>query len=495
MGTIDRRDFLKGLGAGAAGIYGPGALAGSSRGNAQEAPHIVYILADDLGFGDVGYQNADSKIPTPNIDRLARQGRRFTDAHSSSAVCTPTRYGLLTGRYSWRTRLKKGVLWPPAKPLISRHRMTAASLLKRQGYSTACVGKWHLGIDGGWKDRDWSKPLKGGPVDRGFDYYFGIPASLDIPPYYYIENDRVVEPPTEHIEASHTEGVTKIQGAFWREGGIAPNFRHEEVQPTLIEKSRKFIKRQHKNSPDSPFFLYLPLAAPHTPWLPLDEYRGVSGAGMYGDFVAQVDDGVGRVLSLLESLDIRDDTLVFFSSDNGPVWFRADRQRTGHDATGPLRGMKIDAWEGGHRMPFLARWPGNIPAGCKSDEPVAFTDMLATFASLVGDELEAGQGSDSFDISDILTAPYHAEKLERPTIIQDRAVLHDGWKLIYGNAQGGLSRRYGAEKHPRREGWLYDLDEDLGETNNLYKDRPDVAERLRGLVKKAKKKGHTRPMG
>lgn len=489
---MQRRDFLKRCGAATAAASIPGvfsSMANASGHGGGESPNIVFILADDMGYGDPGCYNPDSQIPTPNIDSLAEDGMRFTNAHATGTWCAPSRYALLTGRFPLRTHIQK----MRRTSALAAARQTIGTLLQQNGYETGCVGKWHLGFKDGWKDRDWEKPLRGGPVDRGFDYYFGLAASLDIPPYYYIENDRPVEPPTERIGASGTEGLTKIQGAFWREGRIAPNFRHKEVLPTLIEKSRSFIKRHEKNNPDSPFFLYLPLTAPHTPWLPLDEYKGASGAGMYGDFAVQVDDGVGRVLSLLDSLGLREDTLVFYSSDNGPVWFEADRQRTGHRCTGPLRGMKGDAWEGGHRMPFLARWPGHIPAGSTSDEPVCFTDMLATFASLVGQDLAADEGVDSFDLSPLMLQGGRSKELSRRTIIEDRAIISDGWKLIYGNAQGGLSRAYGSKKYPRLEGRLYNLDEDIGESNNLYEDRPDLADRLRNLVKKAKKDGRTRP--
>ncbi|MEF8787835.1 MAG: sulfatase-like hydrolase/transferase [Planctomycetota bacterium] len=491
---MNRRDFLKKWGAATAAASMPGLLSSVSQAGTQPSgsgPNIVFILADDMGYGDPGCYNPDSRIPTPNIDSLAETGMQFNNAHAPGTWCAPSRYALLTGRFPLRTHIQK----IRHSSAIAAARETIGTLLQKNGYETGCVGKWHLGIEDGWKDRDWSQPLRDGPVDRGFDYYFGLAASLDIPPYYYIEDDRPVEPPTEHIEANGSEGWTKIQGAFWREGKIAPNFRHDEVLPTLIEKSRSFIKRHQKNDPDSPFFLYLPLTAPHTPWLPDDEYQGASGAEMYGDFTVQVDDGVGRILSLLDALDLRDDTLVFFSSDNGPVWFESDRERTGHHSTGPLRGMKADAWEGGQRMPFLASWPGEIPAGSTTDEPVCFTDMLATFASIVGDDLADSDGNDSFDISPILFDEADKEELSRPIIIEDRAIIEDGWKLIYGKAQGGLSRGYGSRKYPRLDGRLFHLEEDIGEDNNLYEDYPEIVEKLQKSLQQAKKRGRTRPLG
>ena len=462
--------------------------------NADQAsrPNIVLIMADDLGYGDVRCYNAESRIPTPHIDRLAAEGMRFTDAHAPAAVCVPTRYGLLTGRYPMRmTRKRKG-------PLIDKSRMTIGKLLRKNDYATTMVGKWHLGLD----DADYSKPLTGGPVDRGFDSYFGIPKSLDIPPYYYIRDDRAVAAPTDTIERSFSEGWSPIQGVFWRAGGVAPGFKHVEVLPRLTEEAVKFVKSREDEA--KPFFLYFALPAPHTPWLPTKEYRGKSQAGSYGDFTMQVDACVGRVLATLDALKLTENTLVFFTSDNGPVWFAEDVERLGHAATGPLRGMKGDAWEGGHRMPFLARWPARIEAGSLNSEVICHTDMLATFASIVGDELPGDEGVDSYDMLPALTArSVEATKSGKPireatVFLSSRGVLsirQGRWKLITALGSGGFSQ-------PRKEqpsaagpdGQLYDLEHDLGERVNVYQRHPDVVERLSGLLSRYRTSGRSRPL-
>ena len=271
-------------------------------------PNIIYILADDMGYGDVSALNERSKIQTPNIDALAGQGMAFSDAHSGSAVCTPTRYGILTGRYAWRTRLKEGVTWSYDEPLIPRERTTVASLLKRHGYHSACIGKWHLGL--GWeKDSagvaDLTAPVDGGPNANGFDYFFGITASLDIPPYVYIENDRSTTEVIDTIEAM--EGKK-----FWRRGPIGDDFRHEEVLPMLTKKAVGYIRERAVAS--GPFFLYFPLPAPHTPILPTEPFRGESGTNEYGDFVLMVDDVVGQITAALEENGLEDNTLIIFTS-------------------------------------------------------------------------------------------------------------------------------------------------------------------------------------
>jgi arylsulfatase A-like enzyme len=273
---------------------------------ASPKPNIVYILADDLGWGDLGCYNPETKIQMPNANRLASQGVRFTDMHSPSSVCTPTRYGILTGRYCWRTRLKSGVLDGWGSNLIEMGRPTVASMLKSQGYYTGAVGKWHLGFQE-QQPVDYNKKLKPGPRDHGFDYFFGIPASLDFEPYLFVENDQAVEKPT-----AHTEGRNQPRGVFWRKGGIAPHFSMEGCLPTLTDKAVGFIKDRAKK-PDQPFFLYFPLTGPHTPWLPLKQYQGKSGAGIYGDFVMQVDDIVGRVMRTLEEQKLADNTLLIFT--------------------------------------------------------------------------------------------------------------------------------------------------------------------------------------
>jgi arylsulfatase A-like enzyme len=447
-------------------------------------------MADDMGYGDPGCYNPESKIPTPTIDRLAAQGRRFTDAHSPAALCVPTRFGLLTGRFPMRMdRGRNG-------PLLDEGQVTIGSLLGQNGYAAGCVGKWHLGVDVG----DYTGRLGGGPADRGFDSYFGIPASLDIPPYYFIENDRCVDPPTATIDAHYSDDVTRIQGAFWREGGIAPSFRHVDVLPAFRAKAVEFIDRQATDGGDRPFFLYLALSAPHTPWLPTEPYRGRSRAGDYGDFAAQVDEAAAAVLAALERHGLSDDTLVVFTSDNGPVWFEADVARYGHRSVGPLRGMKGDAWEGGHRMPFVVRWPGHVPAGTTCDELICHTDMLATFAAVLGTTLPDDAGADSYDVLPAMLG----EDLDRPireALVHQTSrgvqVIRQGkWKLIPQLGSAGFSEPRSEQPQPGGPtGQLYDLDEDLGETTNVWSEHPEVVKRLAEMLERYRKSDRTAPAG
>ena len=405
--------------------------------SAKGPPNIVIILADDLGYGDLRSYNAGSRIPTPHLDRLAVEGMRFTDAHAPSALCTPTRYGLLTGRYAWRTRLKKGVLNGYSPLLIEPGRLTLASLLKGRGYATAAIGKWHLGL-GAAEPADFSRPLDPGPNQVGFDYFFGIPASLDMPPYVFVENRAATTPPTGSAPAS--EMRRRGGDGFWRAGAIAPGFTHQAVLPAIAEKAESFIGKQ---SAARPFFLYLPLTAPHTPWMPAAEFRGRSGAGYYGDFVAHVDDVAGRVLRALDRAKVRDNTLVVFTSDNGAHWLPSDIEAWGHRANGALRGQKSDIWEGGHRIPFIVRWPGRIRAGGTSQELICLTDVLATVAGIVHAPLPRDAAEDSVNLLPVLLG----RTLRAP--IREAIVHHSGdgtfgirqgtWKLALGLGSHGFS--------------------------------------------------------
>ncbi|MCB1022594.1 MAG: arylsulfatase [Acidobacteria bacterium] len=449
-----------------------------------ETPNIVVILADDLGYGDVSAYNPESKAPTHNIDRLAADGLRFTDAHAPAALCVPTRYGLMTGRYPMRTELP----WRE-HALIDQGRMTLASLLRGAGYQTAMVGKWHLGFEGGNAGPRFTN-MRGGPLDRGFDSYFGLASSLDQPPFYYVRGRDAVEPPTEHVDDSSSPGWSPIQGAFWRAGPIAPHYRHQDVLPKLTEEAEQVIA---KRDPAKPLFLYLAFTAPHTPWLPLDQFKGKGKAGLYGEFLTQVDYSVGRVLDALDKAGMKENTLVVFTSDNGPVWYDSDDERFGHRAAGPLRGMKADSYEGGHRMPFLVRWPGRAPASAVSSQTLCFTDLLATFAELVGAKVPSGSGEDSFSMlaafqggrSDTRTATVYKE---------DGDVIRMGrWKLITHLGSGGFSEPRKQQPQPGGPtGQLYDLEWDLGETRNLWLERPDVVRQLSAELERIKKAGRSR---
>jgi arylsulfatase A-like enzyme len=378
-------------------------------------PNIVYILADDLGYGDPGCYNAASKIPTPHIDRLAKEGVRFTDAHSPSAVCTPTRYALLTGRYAWRTRLQRNVIGPFAPPLIDANRLTVAELLRRHGYATACVGKWHLGW--GWPApvggaRDFTQPVPDGPTTRGFDRYFGTDVP-NYPPYCFLDNDRTVGIPGEAAPVG--------RDSFNIAGPMVPGWKLGDVLPGLEKRAVETVEAFAKGG--KPFFLYLPLTSPHFPVVPTPAVRGRSTAGAYGDFVVQTDNVVGAVLDALQRTGAAANTLVILTSDNGPEITGEvdpgayDRLRQfGHASMGPLRGSKRDAWEGGHRVPFVARWPGQIRAGTTSDETVCHVDLMATAAALLGARLPADAGVDSVNILPALRGEPRREPLREATV-------------------------------------------------------------------------------
>ena len=483
---------------------------------AADHPNIVYILADDLGFGDVSCYHAESRIETPHVDRLAKEGMRFTDAHTPSAVCTPTRYGILTGRYAWRTRLKYRVLDGLDPDLIEAGRLTVPGLLKQHGYDTACVGKWHLGMQ--WTDRsgtpvpylpveekrrprsgnnvDYARPIQGGPTQRGFDWYFGISASLNMSPFCYIENDRPVRLPVLHQPRIQTEFISVDEGVR------SPDFTIYGVMPRLAGEAVGYIEKQAAANSGRPFFLYAPLTSPHLPLVPNVEYRGQSEAGHYGDFVVETDAFVGAVLESLDRTGQAEDTLVVFTSDNGGLYHywepqEADdaqhyrgsvrgryAQQFGHQGNAHLRGTKADIWEGGHCVPFVVRWPGKTPAGAVSHELIELTDLLATSAAIVGAELPPGMGEDSRNALPALLSA----QVDPP--VRDIAVHHSlwgmfairkgPWKMIEGRGSGGFTfpRELDPEKVGGPSGQLYHLDDDPSETKNIWDDHPDVVAEL-----------------
>ncbi len=486
---------------------------------AAEKPNIVLILADDLGYGDLGCYGA-TKIKTPNFDRIAKEGMRFTDAHSPSAVCTPTRYGILTGRYCWRSKLKQGVLNGESPMLIEQRRATIASFLKEQGYITAGIGKWHLGL-GQDKETDYTKRLKPGPLDVGFNSYFGIPASLDMTPYVYVVNDGVEAFPIATSEKSPKPNY--FDGVFWREGAAAPGFKHIEVLPRLTEHAEQFLaeQAQHKNeqaprskpkSPrprregegqgegasapnDSPFFLYLPLTSPHTPWLPTKDYEGstdlAENLNAYGDFVVQTDAVIGRVLDALDKHKFAENTLVIVTSDNGAMWPAKFIEQSGHRANGPWRGQKADIYEGGHRVPFLVRWPEKIKAGTTSDETICLTDIFATLADILGADRPAGAAEDSLSILPALAGDSHDQPLRKFTIHHSMsgafAIRQGPWKAIFHLGSGGFTQP--ANDKPQDggpTGQLYHLGDDPQEQHNRWLDEPEVVARLTKLLNAAK---------
>lgn len=460
---------------------------------AAERPNIVFIMADDLGSGDLGCYNRESKIPTPNMDKLASAGMRFTDAHSGSAVCTPTRYGVLTGRYAWRTKLKSGVLWGYSPALIDTNRMTVASMLKKKGYHTGAVGKWHLGL-GRAKKTDYTNPLQPAPVDYGFDFFFGIPASLDMEPYVYVLNDRAVEHPTKMVKASGHR--RRGGGGFWRGGPIAPGFKHIDVLPVIARQAAGFINKHAQDSPKQPMFLYVPLSAPHTPWLPTDEFRDQSKAGYYGDFTVQVDWTIGQIMATLKANKMVDNTLLFVTSDNGSHWPLGDIKKYDHAANLHYRGQKADIWEGGHRVPFIARWPGQIRAGSVSAQTICLTDLLATAAAVVDTELPPDAAEDSYSILPVLLGKKLAGPIREATVHHSVngtfAIRQRNWKLILGRGSGGFTKpRVIKPKPGEPKGQLYNLEADPSESENVYRDHPEIVDRLTKLLDQYKKSGRS----
>lgn len=469
----------------------------------MDKPNIIYILTDDLGYGDLSCYGAKHFL-TPNIDRLASQGRMYTNAHASSAVCTPSRYGILTGRYCWRGSIKKGVLHGHDAPLIEPGRMTVASYLKMNGYATACIGKWHLGL--GWtktaegQNVDYSKPIQGGPLDVGFDYYFGISASLDMPPYCFIENNRTVGIPSlpKNPEDFSQRG---------RGGCMVPGWKDEEVHPTLMRKALTFIERHAENRSEQPFFLYLPLTGPHTPWLPNPEFQGKSGIGPRGDLILQIDDSVGQLMNLLEEKGIRDGTMIVFTSDNGPDPFRDELTMYGHAPVGPLRGQKADVWEGGHRVPYIASWPERVPQGTISSELLCLTDLLSTIAAMVQSKLPDDAGEDSINmLPDLLGQPLD-RPLRESVILQSYegmlALRKGDWKYIRGAGGGGfdLSDRkvigipHSLDREVKPEDsreQLYYLGEDIGERDNVCEAHSERLAILSGELDQLIESGRTR---
>lgn len=445
--------------------------------HAKDAPNIVLIMVDDMGYGDPQCYNPDSKIKTPYIDSLARDGMRFTDAHAPGPLCHMSRYGLLTGRFPFRTDVGR---WPK-HALIAPNQVTIASLLKQAGYQTAMVGKWHLGFE----ESGYENPLPGGPVDHGFDSFFGIRASTDIPPYFYIRGNSAVAPPTEKIEANSTPGWSPIQGEFWRAGGIAPDLALKDVLPRFTEEAIGVIQQHARAESKQPLFMYLAYPAPHTPWLPDEKFRGRSRAGLYGDFAEMVDHMIGRVLSTIDQSEMKDDTLVIFTSDNGPVWYEEDVKKFGHDSSGGLRGMKADAWECGHRMPFIARWPGRIAKGTTTNQLISFTDVLATFSEITDVELPADAGPDSESFLGTLlgTKSPGREWLVLKSGGGAMTVRKGSWKLITSLGSGGFSKPKRVKPEPGQpKGQLYDLASDKGETKNLYLQHSRVVEDLTSIL-------------
>ncbi|MCM4153135.1 hypothetical protein DHD05_16210 [Arenibacter sp. N53] len=482
--------------------------------NSSKKPNIIVILADDLGYGDTEVYNDQSKIPTPNINALAVNGIRFTDAHTPSSVCTPTRYGLLTGRYAWRTELKKSVLWAWDRPLIENDRETMPKMLKKNGYQTACIGKWHLGWrwpsknegyvndtmaigDYGlkgrndlWKDIDFAQPLGGGPLEAGFDYYFGDDVP-NFPPYTFFENNSLMAIPD----------IIKPDTVYGGPGPMAKGWDLTQVMPRITKKSVEYIESQGEN--DQPFFLYFALTAPHTPIAPTAQFIGKSKAGRYGDFVYEVDWAVGQIVDALKRSGQLDNTILVFTSDNGSP--QRDGTNMGgtvgsvkkydHDPSRPFRGLKSDIWEGGHRVPFIVSWPKQIGKGKVTDQLLGLTDLMATFASIVGNSEKDKHYEDSMDFGKVLLG--NSLEPVRKDIVHHSingmfSIRKGAWKLILGQGSGGWSKT--PENEDSNEsplGQLYNIKEDQEEKINLYEQYPEIVIELTSRLNLYKEQGYS----
>lgn len=482
-------------------------------------PNIVVILADDLGYGDVQCYNEISKIPTPNLNRLARQGTRFLDAHSPSTVCTPTRYSLLTGRMAFRTGMR-GVFSGVGGPcMIEASRLTLPGMLKQKGYTTACFGKWHVGMTffdkagnpinkSGFepvKRIDYTRRIPDAPIHRGFDHFFGTvccPTTDWL--YAYVDGDRIPNPPTRVLD--RTPLPKHPYSRDNRPGLIADDFDLEKVDLVFLEKSKAFLRDHVAKHPDQPFFLFHSMQAVHLPSFPADQFKGKSGAGPHGDFILEMDHVVGELMRTLKELDVADDTLIIFTSDNGPETTSVINMRKdhGHDGARPWRGVKRDNWEGGHRVPFIACWPGKIPANQTSSQTICLTDLMATFAEIIGYSLPDDAAEDSFNLLPALLDP----DLEKPireytlhqTISLALAIRKGHWKLLNHKGSGGNRYDRGpmkafaiADTDPAAPGQLYDLSADPGETTNVWSKYPDVVTELTTQLKMFQQSGRSAP--
>ncbi|NNE01317.1 MAG: arylsulfatase [Pirellulaceae bacterium] len=471
---------------------------------AADKPNVIVIYTDDQGFGDASCLNADSKFQTPNLDRLAREGISMTDAHCSDTVCTPSRYGLLTGRYSWRTHLKSGVFGAEKECLIINGRMTLASLLRDQGYHTAMIGKWHLGMDfpGDRQSRDWSQPVRDMPLDKGFDYFWGIPASMNYGVLAWFDGRYAAVPPTQYTQKKPNKialsdyrimppyesklekpGTTNNLGVVKGKLEVAPDFVDAECLTRFTDKAMEWMVEKSEDARNGkPFFVYLPYTSPHKPVIPIEKFRGKSEAGAYGDFMIETDWHVGRILDLLDREKLADNTLVIFTSDNGPETTWKERvKKFGHHSNGIYREGKRSIYEGGHRVPFFARWPAKIKAGSVCDKPICQTDVLATLAEIVDVKMPDHAGEDSVSFYDSLVNPEVSER-QLPIIHHSSgggfAIRQGQWKLVMAHGN-------------RQKMELYDVVADPSEEVNVLADHPQVAKSLTLRISEIVRNGRT----
>jgi len=483
-----------------------GALLGPTAAAEPAKPNILILYADDLGFGDLRCYNPDSKIPTPNLDRLAATGARFTDGHSSSGICTPSRYALLTGRHHWRDF--HGIVGPFGGSVFKPERTTLPEMLKSKGYHTACIGKWHLGWD--WNairrkrgnspdDFDWSQKIPGGPIAHGFDHYFGDTV-INFPPYAWIEDDKLTQAPDTMMD---TKSWPKIKEGGWecRPGPMVTGWNPYDVLPTLGDKAVEYIA-SHKGKAE-PFFLYFAFPSPHAPIIPNDEFGGKSEAGPYGDFVVESDHIAGRILNALDEAGMTGNTIVVFSADNGPEIYAYRRDaRFGRWSSHPLRGLKRDIYEGGHHVPYLIRWPGVTKPGSVKKALVSQIDLYATFADALGYALPDDAAEDSHTMlpylkgeSDIVRASH-----VHNTKAGEYAIRDGDWLLI--NAKDGYTvhvrkdweRRHNYPPSDDTPVELYNLAEDIGQRKNLAAKHPDKVKEMQTLLNQICENGRTRPV-
>lgn len=477
-------------------------------------PNIVIIYADDMGFGDLNCQNPHSKIPTPNLDDLAAQGMLFTDAHSSSGICTPSRFALLTGQYHWRRG--HGIVGGFGKPYFKDSDVTLPQILKEHGYNTAAIGKWHLGWD--WKfknapsinetqwgkkikayshkDIDWDEPVNGGPLDRGFNYYFGD-GTINFPPYCWMENNRIVNAPDTHLD------LTKVKTAegHWefRPGPMVKGWNPYEVLPTLTKKTVEWIGKQKK---EAPFFLYFALPSPHAPIIPNKEFIGKSKAGGYGDFVFQTDYVVGEVLKALKNKGLYENTIVIFTADNGPERYAIERaEKYGHFSSGDFRGVKRDVWEGGHHVPFIVSWPGVVKAGTKSNEVVSQIDIMATLSNICEINLPKKAAPDSYNFLPVLLQKNYQSPLREATV---HNTYKDKWGLrmgdwLYINHSSGAGKKDLPDNYNQLRGYqkfntsglLFNMKNDWGQRHNLHEQFPDKVAEMKRVLKAYQEQGYS----
>ena len=463
-----------------------------------EKPNVILVYVDDMGYGDASCLNPRAKFKTPNIDRLAREGLTFTDGHCSDTVCTPSRYGLLTGRYAWRTTLKRGVMVAEAKCLIADGRITLASLLGANGYATAMVGKWHLGMDfpGTKGNRDWSKPVRDMPLDKGFGYFWGIPASMNYGVLAWFDGRRAKVPPTQFtrkkpnaiaIDDYRIKPPYQAKPRKPNDLEVAPDFVDVECLDRFTTQALKWLDGRAADARNgTPFFLYLPYTSPHKPVIPLEKFSGQGKAGAYGEFMIETDHHLGRILKWLDDQKFAKNTMVIFTSDNGPEKTWLERiKRFGHHSSGIYREGKRSIYEGGHRVPFIIRWPAQVKAGSKWNRPVCQTDLLSTFAEMLGKRLPENAGEDSISFYRVLRGVKESALAERVAMVhhssQGRFAIREGnWKLVMEDGRRG-----------ERE--LFDLSKDSGETKNIISNHPEVVIRLTAKLTSMIRNGRSSP--